>query len=165
MTQPAAKKGKGRGCGKPAPEWTLREMDGTPAMATPESTEEDIASLSDLPTPADWPLEGGPTKVEFCRTQMESPTLEGTRKQAEAQVAGVLGAITFTGRTTSFIMSLRFLCMGQQGPWWSPNATGPSYFSWLMGFPWQDTWVNTRPLQGLSPLLLAQDQDILTCIL
>ena len=60
MAQPSAKKGKGRGRAKSTPECTPSEVDGAPAVAALESTEEDIAPLVDLPELAGWHVEGGP---------------------------------------------------------------------------------------------------------
>ncbi|KAJ1107728.1 hypothetical protein NDU88_005117 [Pleurodeles waltl] len=66
VAQGTAKKRKGRGCGKPAPEVpTVREE------ADPE-----------------WQQEGGPTREAFCTAQQECPTLEGLRQQAAPQAAG-----------------------------------------------------------------------------
>ena len=71
---------RGRGRGKPAPEIPAVEVDGVPEEEVPEPTEEDIATLGDLPELAGWQVEDGPTREEFCKAQKECPTLEGMRR-------------------------------------------------------------------------------------
>ncbi|KAJ1103662.1 hypothetical protein NDU88_001083 [Pleurodeles waltl] len=87
MTQTAAKR-KGKRLRKP-PSNVPTVVDGAPEEEeAPEPTGEYIADLGNLPEPAGWQVEGGPTRAEFCMVQKECPTLEGLRQQATAQAAG-----------------------------------------------------------------------------
>ncbi|XP_078496945.1 uncharacterized protein LOC144753011 [Lissotriton helveticus] len=88
MAQPAAKKGQTRRQEKPASASTPHVTDRPPAVVSQESVEGEVVSLEDLPIPAEWHVEAGPTREEFCKGQKECPTLEGLRRQAEAQAAG-----------------------------------------------------------------------------
>ncbi|KAJ1148848.1 hypothetical protein NDU88_001672 [Pleurodeles waltl] len=88
VAQRTAKKRKGRGRGKPAPEVpTVREETEHEGDA-PEPTGEQVAELGEVPELLQWQQEGGPTREAFCAAQKTCPTLEGLRQQAADQAAG-----------------------------------------------------------------------------
>ncbi|KAJ1206276.1 hypothetical protein NDU88_001685 [Pleurodeles waltl] len=88
VAQGIAKKSKGRGHGKPAPEVPTVWEEAEPEGDAPEPTGEQVAELGEIPELSQWQQEGGPTREAFCTAQKECPTLEGLRRQAEAQAAG-----------------------------------------------------------------------------
>ncbi|KAJ1139371.1 hypothetical protein NDU88_005745 [Pleurodeles waltl] len=88
VAQGTAKKRKGRGRGKPAPEVLTVWEDAEPEGDTLEPTEEQVAELGEVPELSQCQQEGGPTREAFCAAQRTCPTLEGLRLQAADQVAG-----------------------------------------------------------------------------
>ncbi|KAJ1188673.1 hypothetical protein NDU88_005432 [Pleurodeles waltl] len=88
VAQGTAKKRKGRGRRKQAPEvpavWEEAESEGD----APEPTGEQLAELGEVPELSQWQQEGGPTREAFCTAQQECPTLEGLRQLAAAPAAG-----------------------------------------------------------------------------
>ncbi|KAJ1115200.1 hypothetical protein NDU88_003426 [Pleurodeles waltl] len=88
VAQGTAKKRKGRGRGKPAPEVPTVREEAEPEGDALEPTGEQVVELGEVPELSQWQQEGGPTREAFCIAQKECPTLEGLRQQAAAQAAG-----------------------------------------------------------------------------
>ncbi|KAJ1088359.1 hypothetical protein NDU88_001516 [Pleurodeles waltl] len=88
VAQGTAKKRKGRGRGKPAPEVPTVREEVEPEGDAPEPIGKQVAELGEVPELSQWQQEGGPTREAFCAAQKTCPTLDGLQQQAADQAAG-----------------------------------------------------------------------------
>ncbi|KAJ1117511.1 hypothetical protein NDU88_005710 [Pleurodeles waltl] len=88
VAQGTAKKRKGRGHGKLAPEVPTVWEEAMPEHDALEPTGEQVAELGEVPELLQWQQERGPTRETFCAAQTTCPTLEGLQQQVADQVAG-----------------------------------------------------------------------------
>ncbi|KAJ1144294.1 hypothetical protein NDU88_010594 [Pleurodeles waltl] len=91
VAQGTAKKRRGSGHGKLAPEVPTVQEEAEPEGDAPEPTGEQVTELGEVTELSQWQQEGGPTREAFCAAQRTCPTLEGLQQQAADQ-AGWQGA-------------------------------------------------------------------------